>query len=126
MLVKLTGGSISQIMAMVSGVHSSLHQRSKVFTLIIEGLGDVVLPCLGDRTPLEVSQMPFLDAIAGTGILAFTMQGLVQQEIQPDKPHPLHQFSAGGLNGLLDPVEPGLACGSNTALMSVLGYDPGL
>jgi 2,3-bisphosphoglycerate-independent phosphoglycerate mutase len=29
-----------------------------------------------------------------------------------------------GLCGLMDPVEPGLACGSDTAHMSLLGYDP--
>lgn len=29
-----------------------------------------------------------------------------------------------GLNGLMDPVEPSLACGSDTAHMSILGYDP--
>ena len=35
-----------------------------------------------------------------------------------------HAHAAGGLNGLLDPVEPGLACGSDTAHMSIFGYDP--
>ncbi len=29
-----------------------------------------------------------------------------------------------GFNGLIDPVEPGLACGSDTAHMSLFGYDP--
>lgn len=28
------------------------------------------------------------------------------------------------MNGLLDPVEPGLACGSDTAHLAILGYDP--
>ncbi len=32
--------------------------------------------------------------------------------------------AAAGHNGLLDPVEPGLACGSDTAHLSILGYDP--
>ncbi|KUF94469.1 Calmodulin [Phytophthora nicotianae] len=30
----------------------------------------------------------------------------------------------GGLTGLMDPVEPGYACGSDTAHMSILGYNP--
>ena len=29
-----------------------------------------------------------------------------------------------GLTGLMDPVEPGLACGSDTAHLSIFGYDP--
>lgn len=32
--------------------------------------------------------------------------------------------AAAGWNGLLDPVEPGLACGSDTAHLSILGYNP--
>ncbi len=32
--------------------------------------------------------------------------------------------AARGINGLLDPVEPGLACGSDTAHLSILGFDP--
>ena len=31
---------------------------------------------------------------------------------------------AAGLNGQLDPVQPGLACGSDTAHLSIFGYDP--
>ncbi|MEW5299605.1 MAG: hypothetical protein WDW38_004353 [Sanguina aurantia] len=67
----------------------------RIVLLIIDGLGDVTISDLGDRTPLEVAHTPCLDAIA-----------------------------AAGLNGLMDPVEPGLACGSDTAHMSILGYDP--
>ena len=33
-------------------------------------------------------------------------------------------IAATGLNGLQDPVQPGLACGSDTAHMQILGYDP--
>lgn len=29
-----------------------------------------------------------------------------------------------GVCGVMDPVEPGLACGSDTAHMSIFGYDP--
>lgn len=32
--------------------------------------------------------------------------------------------TAAGLNGLMDSVEPGLACGSDTSHMNILGYDP--
>jgi hypothetical protein len=32
--------------------------------------------------------------------------------------------AAAGLNGLVDAVEPGLACGSDTSHMNILGYDP--
>lgn len=31
---------------------------------------------------------------------------------------------AAGVNGLVDAVEPGLACGSDTSHMNLLGYDP--
>lgn len=37
----------------------------KVLMVLIDGLGDVAIPAFGDRTPLEVAHVPFLDAIAG-------------------------------------------------------------
>lgn len=37
----------------------------RIVLLIIDGLGDVTIPDLGDRTPLEVAHTPCLDAIAG-------------------------------------------------------------
>ncbi|GLC37821.1 hypothetical protein PLESTB_001480100 [Pleodorina starrii] len=70
-------------------------QPARVLFLLVDGIGDVSVPEFGDRTPLEVAHVPHMDAIA-----------------------------AGGLTGLLDPVEPGLACGSDTAHMSLFGYDP--
>jgi 2,3-diphosphopglycerate-independent phosphoglycerate mutase len=48
----------------------------------------------------------------------------------PRPPHaptltsPPATHAATGLNGLMDPVSPGLACGSDTAHLSILGYDP--
>ena len=33
--------------------------------VLIDGLGDVSIPELGDRTPLEAAHCPNLDAIAG-------------------------------------------------------------
>eukprot|EP00798_Chlamydomonas_sp_ICE-L_P006637 gene6637-3294_t len=73
----------------------SANTQESVLLLVIDGVGDVAIPSFQDRTPLEVAHTPTLDAIA-----------------------------AAGLNGLMDPVEPGLACGSDTAHMSIFGYDP--
>ena len=39
-------------------------------------------------------------------------------------PHRFSSALATGALGLLDPVEPGRACGSDTAHLSLLGYDP--
>ncbi|GFR43969.1 hypothetical protein Agub_g5113, partial [Astrephomene gubernaculifera] len=72
-----------------------MSEPARVLFLLVDGIGDVSIPEFGDRTPLEVAHVPHLDAIA-----------------------------AGGLTGLLDPVEPGLACGSDTAHMSIFGYEP--
>jgi 2,3-diphosphopglycerate-independent phosphoglycerate mutase len=47
------------------------------------------------RSPMEVADMPACDAIAYEGV-----------------------------SGLMDPVQPGLACGSDTAHLSMFGYDP--
>ncbi|KAE9595244.1 putative phosphoglycerate mutase (2,3-diphosphoglycerate-independent) [Lupinus albus] len=69
--------------------------KKRVAFVLIDGLGDVSLPRLGYKTPLEAAKVPNLDAIASAGV-----------------------------NGLMDPVEVGLACGSDTAHLSLLGYDP--
>ncbi|GJM95511.1 hypothetical protein PR202_ga12254 [Eleusine coracana subsp. coracana] len=70
-------------------------RRSRVAFVLVDGIGDVTIPSLGGRTPLEAAAMPRLDAVAAAGVV-----------------------------GLMDPVEPGLACGSDTAHLSLLGYDP--
>ncbi|KAF5203142.1 2,3-bisphosphoglycerate-independent phosphoglycerate mutase [Thalictrum thalictroides] len=69
--------------------------KQRVAFVLIDGLGDVSLPRFGYRTPLQMANTPNLDAIASAGV-----------------------------NGLMDPVEAGLACGSDTAHLSLLGYDP--
>ncbi|KAG7981612.1 hypothetical protein I3843_04G004700 [Carya illinoinensis] len=69
--------------------------RRRVAFVLIDGLGDVSLPRLGFKTPLQAAKVPNLDAIASAGV-----------------------------NGLMDPVEVGLGCGSDTAHLSLLGYDP--
>ncbi|KAK9841920.1 hypothetical protein WJX84_012378, partial [Apatococcus fuscideae] len=63
--------------------------------VLIDGLGDTNVSQLNHQTPLQAACIPTLDGVA-----------------------------AHGLNGLLDPVEPGLACGSDTAHLSILGFDP--
>lgn len=74
---------------------TSKNIKRRVAFVLIDGLGDVSLPRFEYRTTLEVANTPNLDAIASAGV-----------------------------NGLMDPVETGLACGSDTAHLSLLGYDP--
>ncbi|KAK1296446.1 hypothetical protein QJS10_CPB15g00942 [Acorus calamus] len=69
--------------------------KRRVAFVLVDGIGDVSMPMFGYRTPLEVARTPNLDAVASAGV-----------------------------NGLMDPVEAGLACGSDTAHLSLLGYDP--
>ncbi|ORZ13184.1 archaeal type cofactor-independent phosphoglycerate mutase [Absidia repens] len=69
--------------------------QQKLLLLLIDGIGDVAVKRLDGKTPLQHANTPWLDKLA-----------------------------ASGLNGLMDSVEPGLACGSDTAHMSILGYNP--
>jgi 2,3-diphosphopglycerate-independent phosphoglycerate mutase len=69
--------------------------KTRVAFVLIDGVGDVSLPRFGLKTPLQAAKLPNLDAIASAGV-----------------------------NGLMDPVEVGLGCGSDTAHLSLLGYDP--
>ena len=80
----------------------------KILFFLIDGLGDVnsftslrtrdsTLEKSGpfSNTPLQKATLPILDSLANIGLM-----------------------------GLLDPVKPGLACGSDTAHLSIFGYDP--
>lgn len=69
--------------------------KSRVAFILVDGLGDVAIPSLGFKSPVEAAKTPNLDALA-----------------------------SGGVSGLMDPVEPGLGCGSDTAHLSLLGYNP--
>lgn len=71
------------------------HPKKRVAFVLIDGVGDVSIPKFGYKTPLEAARLPNLDTVASAGV-----------------------------NGLMDPVEVGLACGSDTAHLSLLGYDP--
>ncbi|MBA0848642.1 hypothetical protein Goshw_005000 [Gossypium schwendimanii] len=74
---------------------SPAEPKRRVAFVLIDGLGDVSIPRFGNKTPLQAADVPNLDAIASAGV-----------------------------NGLMDPVEVGLGCGSDTAHLSLLGYDP--
>jgi len=69
----------------------------KLVWVLIDGVGDVSIPSLNNLTPLQYHS----NNLTNINLLA-----------------------EYGLNGLMDPVEPGLACGSDTAHMSLFGYDP--
>jgi len=70
-------------------------KRKRFLFVMVDGLGDVGIPALNNRTPLQHAVTPAMDALA-----------------------------TAGRNGLMDPVEVGLACGSDTAHLSILGYPP--
>ncbi|XP_050381574.1 uncharacterized protein LOC126798607 [Argentina anserina] len=69
--------------------------KRRVAFVLIDGVGDVSIPKLGFKTPLQAAKVSNLDAIASAGV-----------------------------NGLMDPVEVGLGCGSDTAHLSLMGYNP--
>lgn len=70
-------------------------RASKVLFLIADGFGDWPLEELGGRTPIEAAETPHLDELARTGIL-----------------------------GRCHTIPQGMAPGSDTANMSLLGFDP--
>ena len=69
--------------------------RTKILFVVIDGIGDCPWPELGMKTPWENQSIPTLDKLALTGA-----------------------------NGLMDSYQPGIACGSDTAHMSMFGYCP--
>ncbi|QDZ24151.1 phosphoglycerate mutase [Chloropicon primus] len=69
--------------------------KARVVWVLIDGLGDLSINEYEGNTPLAEAFTPFLDLVA-----------------------------RAGASGLMDPVEPGLACGSDTAHLSLFGYDP--
>ncbi|OQD59733.1 phosphoglycerate mutase [Methanobrevibacter arboriphilus JCM 13429 = DSM 1125] len=67
----------------------------KGMILIMDGLGDRPLKDLNGMTPLQAAKTPNMDKMAEKGI-----------------------------NGLMDSIKPGIIPGSDTAHISILGYDP--
>lgn len=69
--------------------------KRKYLILLGDGMADYPVPELGNRTPLEAAHTPNMDALCARGIL-----------------------------GLVKTVPDGMAPGSDTANLSVFGYDP--
>ncbi|MCX8150363.1 MAG: cofactor-independent phosphoglycerate mutase [Candidatus Bathyarchaeota archaeon] len=67
----------------------------KYLLIVGDGMADYPVPELGNKTPLQTAQKPNIDSIA-----------------------------AKGKNGLIKNVPDGLSPGSETAILSLLGYDP--
>ena len=69
--------------------------RRRILLIIFDGLGDRPITELGHKTPLEAAPKPNLD-----------------------------WFAANGVNGLLDPIGPGVTAGSDTSHLARFGDDP--
>lgn len=67
----------------------------KGIIMIIDGMADRPIKDLGYKTPLEAASTPNMDKLAEIGI-----------------------------NGIMDPIRPGIRAGSDTSHISILGYDP--
>ncbi len=67
----------------------------KTLIAVGDGMADNPVPLLGGRTPLEAASIPMLDELAQNGEL-----------------------------GLVKTIPPGIPPGSDTAFLSILGYDP--
>ncbi len=69
--------------------------KAKMLILLGDGMGGRPVPELDGRTTIEATDTPAFDKIASEGAC-----------------------------GLLNPISPGVAAGSDTAHMAILGYDP--
>ncbi len=72
-----------------------MHEGSTQIIFLGDGMGGRPVPSLGGQTCLEAAATPALDKVA-----------------------------QGGECGYMDPVSPGVAVGSDTGHMAILGYDP--
>lgn len=69
--------------------------QKRILMIVLDGGGDRPVPEFDGKTPLEAAETPNLDALAKSGI-----------------------------NGLLHPIAPGIRAGSDTAHLSLFGYNP--
>ncbi len=70
-------------------------QNRRIIMIVGDGMADRPLPELNGRTPLEVAT-----------------------------PINMHRLATNGISGLLDPILPGIVPSTETAHLSILGYDP--
>ena len=70
-------------------------KQRKGLLIILDGIGDRPIKDFGGKTPLEYAETPNMDKLAKMGIL-----------------------------GQHDPIKPGQPAGSDTAHLSIFGYDP--
>lgn len=75
-------------------VHCEVHYV-RVILIVGDGMADKPLPELDGKTPLEAVN-----------------------------PKNMNRLAAAGVSGLLNPLEPGIIPGTETAHLSILGYDP--
>ncbi|NIS67706.1 MAG: 2,3-bisphosphoglycerate-independent phosphoglycerate mutase [Proteobacteria bacterium] len=69
--------------------------KKRAILVVLDGVTDVSLPELGNRTPLEVAKIPTL-----------------------------HKLAQDGICGSFTALAPGTLVGSDTAMLAILGYDP--
>lgn len=92
-----------------------------VVLLLIDGVGDVPCKAFAVKEQRELGgggSSSNKKNNSGSGRLLLT-------PLQAAAPlDALDAVASRGVLGLLDPVQPGKACGSDTAHLSLLGYDP--
>jgi 2,3-bisphosphoglycerate-independent phosphoglycerate mutase len=72
-----------------------MNSERKIIVLLGDGMADEPVPELGNKTPLEVAKTPNMDALASKGVM-----------------------------GLARTIPAGIAPGSDTANLSIFGYNP--
>src|SRR5512135_2386149 len=75
----------------------AVYLNLKYLLVVGDGMADYPIPELGNKTPLQVARKPNMDSVA-----------------------------ARGRNGLIKNVPDDMNPGSETAILSLLGYDPHL
>ena len=94
--------------------------QRKLLLVLIDGVGDVTLRCGGCGTTSTTSTSMRTSMRTSTSTSTSTTATPLSVSSTPV----LDAIARAGANGLIDPVEPGLACGSDTAHLSLFGYDP--